>query len=332
MLAVKLTDYYKSLIDWDDPQDPLARMVFFSEEENHCLPEESRDPIGDYHHGHGANRTLIHRYPDRALLLTTSRCAAHCRYCFRKFRIEQGEADLDDLELVEAVAYVAGHPEIREIILSGGDPLSLSNARLLDMISRFRRIPHLRGVRVHTRFPVYQPARCDTLDEVAEQVDVFVVQVNHAREVTERFARAMARLRPHTLLYNQSVLLRGVNDSVEALSALSWALARVGVTPYYLHYPDLTPGTAHFRPPLERAMALVGALRGRLPGYLLPRLILDIPGGHGKIALETSACERVNDHTFLLHSPLTDITIEYHETPGQENLPVRLGDDAGQHI
>lgn len=316
MLAVKLTDYYRSLIDWDDPADPLARMVLFAEEENRRQPTERDDPIGDGPHDAGASGTLVHRYPDRALLLVTSRCAAHCRYCFRKLRIERGAADIGDPALAEAVAYVAAHPEIREIILSGGDPLSLPNARLLEIVGRFRDIPHLRGVRVHTRFPVYQPARCDTLDEVAEQVDVFVVQVNHAREVTGCFVRAMARLRPHALLYNQSVLLRGVNDSVEALSALSRALVGAGVTPYYLHYPDLAPGTAHFRPPLERAMALVGALRGRLPGYMLPRLILDIPGGHGKIALEPPACERVSEGVFLLHSPLTGATFEYRETPG----------------
>ncbi len=323
MLAVKLTDYYRSLIDWDDPHDPLARMVSFAEEENRQLPEETDDPIGDHPHSHGPSRALIHRYPDRALLLVTSRCAAHCRYCFRKFRIEQGDADLGEAELTEAVAYVADHPEIRELILSGGDPLSLSNGRLLDLIGRFRRIPHLCSVRVHTRYPVYQPARCDTLEAVARQVDVFVVQVNHAREVTERFAQAMARLRPHALLYSQSVLLRGVNDSVEALSALSWSLARVGVTPYYLHYPDLAPGTAHFRPPLEQAMALVGALRGRLPGYLLPRLILDIPGGHGKIALDHAACQRIDDHTFLLRSPLSGRMIEYREVLEPDRRPTQ---------
>lgn len=321
MLAVKLTDYYRSLINWDDPHDPLARMVSFAEEERDWGPEETLDPIGDHAHGHGANRALIHRYPDRALLLVSSRCAAHCRYCFRKFRIEQGDADLSAAELTEAVAYVADHPQIRELILSGGDPLSLSNARLLDIVGRFRRIPHLHSVRVHTRYPVYQPARCDTLDAVAQQVEVFVVQVNHAREVTARFAQAMARLRPHALLYCQSVLLRGVNDSVEELSALSWALARVGVTPYSLHYPDLVPGTAHFRPPLEQAIALVSALRGRLPGYLLPRLILDIPGGHGKIALEHSAWQRIDDHTFLLRSPLNGQTIEYRDTPGPAQQP-----------
>lgn len=314
MLPVKLTEYYRSLIDWDDPTDPLARMVCFSGEENRWLPEERSDPIGDGLHG--ASRSLVHRYPDRVLLLVTSRCAAHCRYCFRKLRIERSEADISDPELTEATTYIAARPDIREIILSGGDPLSLPNARLLDLISRFRVIPHLRSVRVHTRFPVYQPARCDTLDEVAAQVDVFLVQVNHAREVTNTFIRAMARLRSHALLYSQSVLLRGVNDSVEALIELSWALARAGVTPCYLHYPDLAPGTAHFRLPLERAIALVGALRGRLPGYLLPRLILDLPGGHGKIVLDPPAWQRMDERTLLFRSPLTGIPVEYRESLG----------------
>jgi lysine 2,3-aminomutase len=312
MLTVKLTEYYRSLIDWNDPEDPLARMTLFAEEETRPMLPERPDPI-DAQPGNHISRVLIHRYPDRALLLTTSRCAAHCRYCFRKDRIERHEADLDDAELAEAVAYVAAHSSIRELILSGGDPLALPNARLLEIIGAFRRIPHLGSVRVHTRFPVYQPARCDTLAEVAKQVDVFVVQVNHAREVTAQFAQAMAWLRPHALLYNQGVLLRGVNDSAEALSELSWALARAGVTPYCLHYPDQIPGTAHFRLPLAQAIALVGALRGRLPGYLLPRLILEIPDGSGKIALEPSACQPVDEQTFLLRSPLTGEVFEYRE-------------------
>ena len=317
MLTVKLTEYYRALIDWNDPQDPLARMTLFAEEESRLMLPERPDPI-DPPQGNGISRVLVHRYPDRALLLVTSRCAAHCRYCFRKDRIERHEADLDDAELAEAVAYVAAHSSIREIILSGGDPLALPNARLLEIISAFRRIPHLGSVRVHTRFPVYQPARCDTLEEVAKQVDVFVVQVNHAREVTARFVQAMARLRPHALLYNQRVLLRGVNDSTEALSELSWALARAGVTPYYLHYPDQVPGTAHFRLPLAQAMTLIGALRGRLPGYLLPRLMLEIPDGSGKIVLEPPACQPVGEQTFLLRSPLTGQGFEYCESSGFE--------------
>jgi lysine 2,3-aminomutase len=313
MLTVKLTEYYRSLIDWSDPDDPLARMTLFAEEEIGQTSPEDPEPTVDPPQGNPVSRVLIHRYPDRALLLTTSRCAAHCRYCFRKDRIERHEADLDDAELAEAVAYVAAHSSIREIILSGGDPLALPNARLLEIINAFRRIPHLGSVRVHTRFPVYQPARCNTLAEVAKQVDVFVVQVNHAREVTAQFVQAMAWLRPHALLYNQGVLLHGVNDNVATLSELSWALARAGVTPYCLHYPDQVPGTAHFRLPLAQAITLVGALRGRLPGYLLPRLILEIPDGSGKIALEPSACQQLDEQTFLLRSPLTGQVFEYRE-------------------
>ena len=313
MLAVKLTDYYRSLIDWSDPADPLARMTQFSTAEYSETAEDCPDSADVHLAEHRISRVLLHRYPDRALLLTTSRCAAHCRYCFRKARIEQREPDISDTELADAVAYIAARPLIREIILSGGDPLALDNARLLEIIRAFRRIPHLDSVRLHTRFPVYQPARCDGMAEIAAQIDVLIVQVNHAREVTPRFMDAMARLRPFVLLYNQSVLLRGVNDSVAALSDLSWALARAGITPCYLHYPDPVPGTAHFRLPLDQAIALAGALRGQLPGYLVPRLMLDIPGGYGKIALEAPACQRIDRQTFLLRSPLTGEAIEYRD-------------------
>ena len=313
MLAVKLTDYYRSLIDWSDPADPLARMTQFCTAEYGETAEDGPDSAAVHLAEHRISRVFLHRYPDRALLLTTSRCAAHCRYCFRKARIEQREPDLSDTELADAVAYVAAQPLIREIILSGGDPLALDNARLLEIIHAFRRIPHLNSVRLHTRFPVYQPARCDGMAEIAAQIDVLIVQVNHAREVTPRFMDAMARLRPFVLLYNQSVLLRGVNDSVAALSDLSWALARAGITPCYLHYPDPVPGTAHFRLSLDQAIALAGALRGQLPGYLVPRLMLDIPGGYGKIALEAPACQRIDRQTFLLRSPLTGEAIEYRD-------------------
>ena len=314
MLAVKLTDYYRSLIDWNDPADPLAKMTQFSAAESDELSDDRCDLMRDHHSGSGISRVLRHHYPDRVLLLITSRCAAHCRYCFRKARIEQREPDISDAELAEAVAYVAARPAIGEIILSGGDPLALPNTRLLEIITAFRRIPQVHSIRLHTRFPVYQPARCDSLAEIAAQINVFIVQVNHAREVTPRFIAAMARLRPFALLYNQSVLLRGVNDSVAALSELSWALARAGITPCYLHYPDLIPGTDHFRLPLDRAIALVGALRGQVPGYLIPRLMLDIPGGYGKIALEDPAYRRIDHQTFLLRSPLTGELIRYHDT------------------
>jgi len=314
MLAVKLTDYYRSLIDWNDPTDPLAKMTQFSAAESDELSDDRCDLMRDHHSGSGISRVLRHHYPDRVLLLITSRCAAHCRYCFRKARIEQREPDISDAELAEAVAYVAARPAIGEIILSGGDPLALPNTRLLEIITAFRRIPQVHSIRLHTRFPVYQPARCDSLAEIAAQINVFIVQVNHAREVTPRFIAAMARLRPFALLYNQSVLLRGVNDSVAALSELSWALARAGITPCYLHYPDLIPGTDHFRLPLGRAIALVGALRGQVPGYLIPRLMLDIPGGYGKIALEDPAYRRIDHQTFLLRSPLTGELIRYHDT------------------
>ena len=313
MLAVKLTDYYRALIDWNDPADPLAKMVRFSPAESTETPDAGTASADDQPSGAGIHRVLRHHYPDRVLLLTTSRCAAHCRYCFRKARIEQHQPDLSDTELAEAVAYVTARPAIGEIILSGGDPLALSNTRLLTIIAAFRRIPQVHSIRLHTRFPVYQPARCDDLAEIAAQINVFIVQVNHAREVTPRFMAAMAQLRPFTLLYNQSVLLRGVNDSIAALSELSWALARAGITPCYLHYPDPILGTDHFRLSLDQAIGLIGALRGRLPGYLIPRLMLDIPGGYGKIALEEPACRRIDHQTVLLRSPLTREWVEYRD-------------------
>lgn len=313
MLPEKTTEYYRSLINENDPSDPLARMVLFTDQESKIRPGECDDPIGDRTHAHAANGRLIHRYKDRALLLVTDRCAAHCRFCFRRSVPGTRPPDITDRELEEAIRYIALHENIGEVILSGGDPLALSNSRLLEIIDGLKSIAGERTLRVHTRFPVYEPKRCDGFSVIAARVDTFVVHVNHPREITPAFRAAAAVLKEASFLMNQSVLLKDINDSSEVLEALSRGLASAGVLPYYLHYPDLAQGISHFRIPLEDAICLLGSLQGRLPGYLIPKLVLDIPGGKGKVVLSGHQLSDRLDGTHRFISPISGTTADYRD-------------------
>ncbi len=309
----KITAHYRALINAADPEDPLARMVQWSPAETVVKDGELADPIGDARHQCGAHGRLIHRYPDRVLILVTDQCPAHCRFCFRRHQVGQGGAAISEWELAEVVRYISSRPGIREAILSGGDPLSLADGRLLEIIAALRTAAGVRAVRLHTRYPIYDPDRCRSLGSVAEQLDTVVVHVNHPREITAGFARAVSVLRAARWVLNQSVLLRGVNDSVAVLEALSRDLAAAGVLPYYLHYPDLAAGISHFRVPLAAARDLAAGLQARLPAYLVPRLVLDLPGGLGKVPLAGAAWRPRPDNAGQFCSPLTGDWVNYRE-------------------
>ncbi|MDD5677786.1 MAG: KamA family radical SAM protein [Kiritimatiellae bacterium] len=312
MLAEKITVYYRAQINSQDPDDPLAKMVIYSEKETKIKAGELDDPIGDGLYQRRANGRLIHRHADRALLLLTDRCAAHCRYCFRRKRVGWRAADITPDEFGEVLKYIAAHREIKEIILSGGDPLSLPDERLLEIINALKKAGSC-SIRLHTRYPVYDPSRCKDFGRVAAQLDTIVVHVNHHREITTEFCRAAAVLRAAKFLLNQSVLLKEVNDFAQELMALSYALGAAGILPYYLHYPDLAAGISHFRIPLDDAVRLVQSLQGQLPGYLIPRLMLDIPNGKGKVVLGGDGLRRSPDGACLITAPLTGETVAYRE-------------------
>ena len=194
MFAEKITDYYRGLIEKGKRDDPLARLVYFSEKENDVKAEELTDPIGDVRCQRCANGRLIHRYADRVLLLLTDRCAAHCRFCCRRGRLSTCDSDITAAELDETLRYIAGRKEVREVILSGGDPLSLADNRLLEIMSALR-TTGVRSIRLHTRYPVYDPSRCAGFGEVAAQLDAIVVHVAHRREITPEFLEAARALR-----------------------------------------------------------------------------------------------------------------------------------------
>jgi EF-P beta-lysylation protein EpmB len=270
-----------------DLDDPLLRQVLPVAAELADNADYVADPVGE----RSAMRApgLLQKYRGRALLIATSACAVHCRYCFRR-EFPYAEQNGDAPRWSEAFAEIAADASLEEIILSGGDPLSLSNARLESLTRALAAIPHVRRIRVHTRQPVVLPSRVDEgllqWLRASKLPVVFVLHVNHPNELDAELATACAKLRATGItLLNQAVLLAGVNDDVEVLSELSGRLFEAGVLPYYLHALDPVRGAAHFAVPDERARSLAGQLAAHLPGYLVPRLVREVPDAPAKVAL-----------------------------------------------
>ena len=284
--SVALTPAVQDALNPEDPADPVARQFVPTVDELVETAGERHDPIGD--DAHTVLPGVVHRYPDRVLLKVTEQCPVYCRFCFRRETVG-GNAGrpLDRRQVDDALAYIASQERIWEAILSGGDPLVLSTQRLRRWLDGLAAIPHLRIVRLHTRVPVVQPGRIDA-DLVAALRDAgpvpwVVLHANHAREFTPAARAACARLIDAGIpMRSQSVLLKGVNDSVEALAALFRTLVEQRITPYHLNQLDPAPGTGHFAVPLERGRALLRALRGRYSGLTQPTYVVDLPGGYGK--------------------------------------------------
>jgi EF-P beta-lysylation protein EpmB len=270
-----------------DPRDPLLRQVLPLEAE--CLAVEGfvTDPVGDL--GAMAVPGVLHKYEGRVLLTATGACAVHCRYCFRRhFPYPDANPAADRWNA--ALAYIANDESITEVILSGGDPLTLSDRRLADFAKRLETIPSIRRLRLHTRLPIVLPERVN--DGLLEWLGdsrlktVVVVHANHANEIDTSVRTALARLKSRGVeLFNQSVLLRGVNDNADALATLNNVLFESGVIPYYLHLLDKVQGAAHFDVPEVEARSIMAELSKRLPGYLVPRLVRETPGQPGKVSV-----------------------------------------------
>ena len=278
------------------PDDPVARQFLPSLAELAPDPQDLSDPIGD--RAHAPVPGITHRYPDRVILHVTQLCDVYCRFCFRRETVG-ATGVLPDADIDAALAYIAATPQVWEVILTGGDPLTLSPRRLSTLLSRLDAIPHVGVVRIHTRVPVVAPERIspDLLDALATRAALWlVVHTNHAQELTPPALEALARLvRAGVPLLSQTVLLRGVNDTAEALEDLFRALVRNRVKPYYLHHCDLARGAAQFRTTIAEGQALMAALRGRLSGTCLPTYVLDIPGGHGKVPVGPGHLTRTTD-------------------------------------
>jgi lysine 2,3-aminomutase len=284
--AVAITPAVADLIDPADPADPIARQYIPDAAELTRAPEETADPIGDA--AHSPVEGIVHRYPDRVLLKLAHVCAVYCRYCFRREQVgpKKGRA-LSPAALDRALAYIAAHPEIWEVILTGGDPLVLSPRRLRGVVQRVVAIGHVKVLRLHTRVPIAAPERITPAVIAAlragQLATYVVVHANHPRELTAAARVACGRFVDAGIpVLSQSVLLRGVNDDAETLAGLMRAFVEARIKPYYLHHADLAPGTAHMRTTIAEGQALMRALHGRLSGLCQPSYVLDIPGGFGK--------------------------------------------------
>jgi lysine 2,3-aminomutase len=311
--AVSVTDAVTKLIDPTDPDDPIARQYIPDAAELVTLPQERADPIGD--HAHSPVEGIVHRYPDRVLLKAVHVCPVYCRFCFRREMVgPEGDGTLSGAALEAAIGYIAGHPEIWEVIITGGDPLVLSPRRLAALMERLGQIGHVRIIRFHSRVPVTDPARIDhalvaALTSSGKTVYV-ALHANHPRELTAAAKAACAALIDGgIMMVSQSVLLRGVNDDPAVLAALMRLFVENRVKPYYLHHPDLAPGTGHFRLTIEEGRAIVADLRRRVSGLAMPAYILDIPGGHGKVQISDSpvradgdGCYAVEDRLGAIHA------------------------------
>jgi lysine 2,3-aminomutase len=304
LLPVRITDYYLSLID-DSPDDPLRRQAVPRIQELTWLDYELSDPLGENRH-RAADR-LIHRYRDRVLVLATDSCAMYCRHCFRRGFAGHRNGAISEEQLAEACEYIRVHDEVTEVILSGGDPLTLPPPRLGLILSALRDARPEAVFRVGTRLPVVLPANVtDRLVAVlSEAAPLWVVaQFNHPREITASSTEAVLKLvRSGVPVVNQTVLLEGVNDTVGTLEELFHGLVRMRVKPYYLFQGDLARGTAHLRVPLRRGLELVRCLRSRLSGLAMPTYAVDLPGGGGKVPLTESYLEGEENGRYRFIAP-----------------------------
>jgi len=282
--AVAVTPGLLDLIDPTDPADPIARQYLPDGRELQAAAEELPDPIGD--EAFSPVKGVVHRYPDRVLLTPILHCPVYCRFCFRREKVGGAEAVLSDQDLLAALDYIRAHPEVWEVILTGGDPLMLPATKLKTLLEALSAIPHVQCLRIHSRIPVSDPGRIGPalLDALTVETPVWLgVHCNHPKELTPEAEQALRQLsRAGIPLFSQSVLLKGVNDDPAVLEALMRALLKNRVKPYYLHHPDLAPGTRHFRLSIMEGQEIVRSLRGRLSGLAQPTYVLDIPGGHGK--------------------------------------------------
>lgn len=292
--AVAVTETVAGLIA-ENPTGPAARQYIPTEAELVEAPGEIDDPIGD--HAHSPVRGLVHRYPDRVLFKLTHACPVYCRFCFRREMVGPGGEALGKHEVEAALDYIRSHPEVWEVVFSGGDPLYLPARKISQVIAGIDAVPHVEVVRFHTRVPVVLPQAIDDAMIAAlrgRAATYVVVHINHRDELTSEAVAALRRMSQAGItLLSQTVLLAGINDDAEVLAQLFRSLVANNVKPYYLHHLDPARGTSHFRVPIARGQQIVRQLRGRVSGLCQPTYMLDIPGGHGKVPIGPSYLDSI---------------------------------------
>jgi len=321
-LALGITPHFFNLIDINDPNCPIRRQVVPRLEESSYAPDEMADPCGE--DGNMPVPGLVHRYPDRVLFLVTDRCASYCRYCTRS-RVVSGVGEQElETDFEEAFRYLEQHTEIRDVLFSGGDPLLLSDAKLEQILSRVRSIPHIQFVRIGSRVPIFLPQRITP--ELCAMLKKYhplwiSVHTNHPKELTTEVRDALGRLADAGVpLGNQSVLLKGVNNDAKVLTELFQKLLMCRVRPYYLYQCDLIRGSAHLRTSIQEGLDLMNQIRGYTTGYAIPQYVVDGPGGGGKIPLNPNYIVAKTEDRFVLRNYKGDI----YEYPEQSPEPAVL--------
>jgi len=334
VLPVGITPYYASLLDPDTPNQPLRKTMVMVEGEFLRSPGEAGDPLNE--DGHTPVPGLVHRYPDRVLFLVTGTCPVYCRYCTRSRMVGKpgGEYSFSTGQWENAIAYIAATPAIRDVLISGGDPLILSDDRIEWLLSRLRAIPHVEFLRIGTKVPAALPQRITPeLVRMLKRYHPFYLSIHftHPDELTPEVAYACGRLADAGIpLGSQTVLLAGVNDDVDTLRRLFHGLLKIRVKPYYLYQCDPVVGTAHFRVPVEKGLEIIRGLRGHTTGYAVPTFVVDAPGGGGKIPLlPDQRLERSGDQILLRN--FEGKTFRYYD-PKPKLVPINLGKAVGDDL
>ncbi len=303
-LALAITPYFFNLIDRHDPNCPIRKQVIPRASEAVLSEGEMLDSLGEDEHSPVSG--IIHRYPDRVLFLVTDRCAAYCRYCTRSRLVSNAQDYNFHPEYEQGLRYIEAHPEIRDVLLSGGDPLLLSDKKLEHLIARLRGIKHVEFIRIGSRIPVFLPQRITPeLCEIFKKYGPIwmSIHVNHPKEATAELRDACERLAfAGVPLGNQSVLLKGVNDDADVMKALVHRLLRMRVRPYYLYQMDLITGGAHFKVDVRKGIEIIQALRGHTTGYAVPQYVIDAPGGGGKVPINPDYVESVTDEEIVFRN------------------------------
>jgi lysine 2,3-aminomutase len=304
LFRVDITPYFVSLIDPDDPLDPIRRQVIPTADEIVPFTGMMEDSLAEDRHSPVPG--LVHRYPDRVLMLVTTQCASYCRYCTRSRIVGDPMATFSRAEFDLQIDYLKRTPQVRDVLLSGGDPLTMAPKILEELLARLREIPHIEIVRIGTRVPVFMPMR--VTQELCDMLQQFHplwlnIHVNHPAEITAELAEACDRMsRAGIPLGNQSVLLAGINDCVHIQRKLVQDLVRLRVRPYYLYQCDLVEGAGHFRTPVAKGIEIIEGLRGHTSGYAIPTFVVDAPGGGGKIPLMPNYLVSMSDHKIVLRN------------------------------
>jgi lysine 2,3-aminomutase len=328
-LSLAITPYFFNLIDRNDPDCPLRKQMIPRAGETQVSSDEMLDSLGEDEHSPVPG--LVHRYPDRVLFLVTDRCAAYCRYCTRSRLVSNAQDYNFHPEYEQGLRYIESHPEVRDVLLSGGDPLLLSDKKLEHLLARLRAIKHVEFIRIGSRIPTFLPQRI-----TPELCDLFKkygaiwmsIHVNHPKECTQELKDACERLSYAGVpLGNQSVLLKGVNDDADVMKALVQRLLRMRVRPYYIYQMDLITGGSHFKVDVRKGIEIIRALRGHTTGYAVPQYVIDAPGGGGKVPINPEYMEEINDKEVVFRNfegkqfryPLTSTPLP---KPQEAEMPV----------